>query len=257
MDDFRIYDTALSESDVISLHSAPPHEVSPAPADPSYNAFINSLRRLCAGHVLGNIPLHHILDTIPMQHDDLILEFGVWMGHSLNRIARAYPQAHVFGFDSFYGLPEDWSYPWVKGSFNVQGRLPQGLPDNVELVAGWFNESLPFFVKSQQWKAALKRHKLSRSKHSPGANAMKNAAQIALLHVDCDLYSSTMTVFNALDEYILPGTIIVFDELMNFRDYEKQEMRALYEYVTRRKLQFEVIGVQCVGVCQHVAIKIV
>ena len=55
---------------------------------------------------------------------------------------------------------------------------------------------------------------------------------IGLLHIDCDLYSSTKTVFDHFREYIHPGTVIVFDELLNFIDYEKHEIKALYEEVS-------------------------
>lgn len=254
IDEYRIYDTELAESDILALYMAASHEISPAPDDPEYNSFIKSIKRMCSGKVLGNVPLNYILDEFPMQKNDLVLEFGVWLGHSVNRIARAYPSAQVFGFDSFYGLPEDWSFPWIKGSFNVEGHMPRGLPENVELVAGWFNESLPAFLNSDLWRAAVSKHVRSASSRSKD---MKVAPKIALLHIDCDLYSSTITVLSLLSDFLLPGSIVVFDELMNFRDYEKQEMRAFYEFIVGRRFKFEIIGVECVAVCQHVAIRIV
>lgn len=253
MDEYRIYDRSLVDSEVLTLFAGTPYEISPAADEPEYNAFIGSIKRMCAGRVIGSNPLNYILETVSLRENDLVLEFGVWMGHSVNRIGLAYPKAQVFGFDSFYGLPEDWSGPWIKGSFNVLGHLPRGLPSNVQLVAGWFNESLPAFITSAQWLFSVEKYMKSASKR----RMVVPKAQIALLHIDCDLYSSTMTVLNALDEYILPGTIIVFDELMNFVDYEKQEMKALYEYVTTRNVNFEVIGVECIAICQHVAIRIV
>mgnify|MGYP003339266618 CR=1 FL=1 len=36
--------------------------------------------------------------------------------------------------------------------------------------------------------------------------------QISLLHVDSDLYSSAKIIFDNLNDYIVQGTIIVFDE---------------------------------------------
>lgn len=39
----------------------------------------------------------------------LVLEFGVWEGKSINVIAKLMPKYLVYGFDSFFGLEEDWS----------------------------------------------------------------------------------------------------------------------------------------------------
>lgn len=250
LDEYRLYDRALADSELMRLHGEPPHEVSPASEQPTYDMFIDTFRRMCAGRVLGHgvTPMAHVLDTIPLKGGALVLEFGVWFGHSLNRIALAHPAASVFGFDSFYGLPEDWSFPWVKGSFNVQGKMPIGLPPNAQLIPGWYNESLPLFLQSDIWKLAIKKYKASLG-HG-------ESAIIALLHIDCDLYSSTKTVLSELAQFIGPGTVIVFDELLNFVDYEKHEMRALYEFAMETNKRFEVIGVECVGVCQPAAIRV-
>ena len=59
-----------------------------------------------------------------------------------------------------------------------------------------------------------------------------------------------------LSPYIRPGTIIVFDEILNFVDFEKHEIRAFYEFVKGLGVSFDILGVECVGVCQHVAIKV-
>src|ERR1044072_3434759 len=37
-----------------------------------------------------------------------ILEFGVFKGHSIRRLAAYFPDADIFGFDTFEGLPNDW-----------------------------------------------------------------------------------------------------------------------------------------------------
>ena len=38
-----------------------------------------------------------------------VAEFGVFHGNTANMIARYLPNQTVHGFDSFRGLPEDWS----------------------------------------------------------------------------------------------------------------------------------------------------
>src|SRR5438874_10424369 len=69
----------------------------------------------------------------------LYLEFGVREGYTIGTIARLAP-ARVYGFDSFEGLPEDWTSDHRRGSFAV-GRLPR-VPGNVSLVRGLFEQSL-------------------------------------------------------------------------------------------------------------------
>ena len=99
----------------------------------------------------------------------LCCEFGVFSGETIRFIARHF-KGPVYGFDSFEGLPEDWRPGVEKGHFKM-AALPK-VPANVELIKGWFNETLPGFIA---------RH--------PGP--------ASFLHIDCDLYSSSKTVFRA------------------------------------------------------------
>src|SRR5258706_8876352 len=65
----------------------------------------------------------------------LILEFGVWRGHSSRFFAeRLSGDERLYGFDSFEGLQEDWAgNDRPKGYFSLGGRLPK-VPRNVTLV---------------------------------------------------------------------------------------------------------------------------
>lgn len=146
--------------------------------------------------------------------EGLVLEFGVFSGKSINRIARqkALP---VYGFDSFEGLPEDWRAGYEKGRFN-RGDLP-AVEENVELIVGWFDRTLPKFLDEH-----------------PGA--------ASLIHIDCDLYSSTQTVLTQLRPRIVPGTIILFDEYFNYPGWEMHEYKAFREFVESWGVQYEYIG---------------
>ena len=124
----------------------------------------------------------------------LNIELGVFSGLTIGCLATARPELEFHGFDSFEGLPEDWDMGQknVKAeAFDCKGELPE-VPDNVKLYKGWFNETLPPFLTE-----AL----------SP----------ISFLHVDCDIYSSTDYSLNLLNDRIVPGTIIRFDELSCWR----------------------------------------
>jgi hypothetical protein len=135
----------------------------------------------------------------------LIAEFGVFSGTSIRIIKASVPHALVCGFDSFRGLPEDWRSDFRRGHFSNNGGIPF-VDDGVVIWKGMFDKTLP------QFKELL------------------GTRKIDLLHVDCDLYSSTKTIFDAVHENIRDGTIIVFDELLNYPGYEQHEIKALGEF---------------------------
>lgn len=161
--------------------------------------------------------------------DGLHLEFGVYKGDSINKFAELLPHVTWHGFDSFVGLPETWTLGAKTGAFNVDGKLPP-VRDNVRLIRGFFEETLPGFV------------------------ARHRGSKIALLHVDCDLYSSTKTVLEALADMLAPGTIIVFDELINYPGWQDGEFKAFSEFVAERSLPFEYLAYNRTG--SQVAVRI-
>lgn len=144
----------------------------------------------------------------------LFLEFGVYSGDTINYISDLADQK-IYGFDSFKGLPEFWRKGYDKGKFKTD-TLPQ-VNENVELVVGWFHETLPGFTEQH-----------------PGP--------IAFMHVDCDLYSSAKTVFDNLKKRIALGTVIVFDEYFNYPGWEKGEFKAFQEFVQENNLGYQYIA---------------
>lgn len=147
--------------------------------------------------------LDFALSKVDSLSDGLFLEFGVYQGVTINHIA---PQINtkIYGFDSFEGLPTNWRSGYPKGAFSLDA-LPKCAP-NVELVVGWFEDTLPVFVESH-----------------PGP--------VTFLHVDCDLYSSTQTIFKYLGDRLAPGAIIVFNEYFNYPGWQQHEHLALCEYL--------------------------
>ncbi|MGY4615500.1 hypothetical protein ACVWZ4_000727 [Bradyrhizobium sp. USDA 4472] len=146
--------------------------------------------------------------------DGLFLEFGVASGRTITHAARQRPQQSLYGFDSFEGLPEDWRSGYLKGRF--AGNLPP-VPSNVTLIKGWFNETLPEFLKD-------------------------HPERVAFLHVDCDLYSSTKCIFDLLADRIGSGTVIVFDEFWNYPGWHDHEIKAFDEFKARTGLSAKPIG---------------
>lgn len=146
------------------------------------------------------------------------LEFGVWKGDSISFFAKRYPDLHFFGFDSFEGLPQDWRTGFKKGTFDTNKVTPP-MFSNVKYIEGWFNDSIPSFLAENDLTGPI------------------------FMHIDCDLYSSTVDVFNALGNHISVGMYILFDEFINYPGWELHEYKALMEFLNLRKLDFEIIAV--------------
>jgi hypothetical protein len=77
------------------------------------------------------------------------LEFGVFEGESIQWWTRlnTHTNSRFFGFDSFEGLPQDWHGKKGKGYFDVCGRLPQVEDPRIKFVKGWFENTLPIFIR--------------------------------------------------------------------------------------------------------------
>jgi hypothetical protein len=149
--------------------------------------------------------------------DGHCLEFGVFTGGTIRFMAKRVGGRLIHGFDSFEGLPEAWSGFSLGGrAFDLGGRLPR-VPANVRLYRGWFDQSLP------NWLA-----------EHPGP--------AAFIHIDCDLYSSTKTIFALLGERIAPGTVILFDEYFNYPNWERHEFLAWQEFVKDRGVAYTYLG---------------
>jgi hypothetical protein len=152
------------------------------------------------------------------QVEGLIVEFGVYTGQTIRFWASNVEQT-VHGFDSFEGLPDGdgvWK-PYISGDrFNVGERLPD-VPANVTLHKGWFSDTLPGFCEA-------------------------HAGPISLAHVDCDIYSSTKTIFDTLGDRFVPGSVIVFDEYFNYPGWQFEEYRAFQEFVKARKVAYSYLA---------------
>jgi|GEM_PF-923966 len=146
----------------------------------------------------------------------LFLEFGVASGRTISHMGRNTPQTHFYGFDSFEGLPEAWRSGFDKGAF-AQGSLPI-VPPNVTLIKGWFDDTLPAFLRDRP------------------------QTPLSLLHVDCDLYSSTKTILANLKDRIVPGTLIVFDEYWNYPGWRDHEFKAFEELLAETGMRAKPFG---------------
>jgi len=146
--------------------------------------------------------------------DGAYLEMGVCTGRTINFIAGLNPEKIVYGFDSFKGLPGEWvrsdlSLPEKTFAFKDFKMLPAVL-HNVRLVKGMFEDTLLKFKKE-----------------------ILKDTPIAFIHIDCDMYEPTKTVFDTLGSNLVSGSIIVFDEYYNYPGYKENEYKAFQEFLAR------------------------
>jgi hypothetical protein len=185
-----------------------------------------------------------------LQHvgiDGMWLEFGVYRGRSICTFA-ANTDKIVYGFDSFEGLPEFWDENNPKGCFGLRGQIPEGAidglneenpgmfdssptrktkpwPKNVKLIKGLFQDTLEDFLK-------------------------ENVEQVAFLHIDSDIYSSADYVLRKLEGRIVSGTVIAFDEICDYPDYRKHEIKAFAEFLIRTGMSYKPVVHQDLGYSQ-------
>ena len=148
--------------------------------------------------------------------DGLVLEFGVFRGESLRFLAKRAGR-DVHGFDSFEGLPEDWTYMQKQGRFSLDGKVPQFSESNIHIYRGWFEDTLPQFLAAHPGSARL-------------------------LHIDCDIYASTRTVLRLIAPRIVKGTVIVFDEYLGYPSWQQHEYKAFQELVAATGLRYRYAG---------------
>lgn len=144
-------------------------------------------------------------------------EFGVFKGQSINYFAECKNNIQWYGFDSFEGLPENWSGSGkTKEHFSTLGKLPK-VRQNVTLIAGLFEITLPQWVSAQN-------------------------KPFAFLHLDADLYSSTKQVLDIASSYIDENTLFLFDEYFGYVGWENGEHKAWIEWLTNKPFLAECVA---------------
>jgi len=152
------------------------------------------------------------LDKTPL----VFLEFGVYEGASISWWARriSHPSARFVGFDTFSGLPEKW-FGWaVPGIFSAKGKIPEIADQRCQYKVGLFQETLPEFL---------------RGFCRPGP---------LVVHLDADLYSSTLFALTSIGTILRAGDLLFFDE---FGD-PSNEFRAFEDFARAYLLTYDAIG---------------
>ena len=152
-------------------------------------------------------------------------EFGVWNGISFQYLINTFKKG--FGFDTFTGLPESWHGSQPKGAYSSFGSVPKIAGG--EFIVGKFEDTLPKFFSKKRSLASL-------------------------INFDADLYSSTLCALNYSNKVIDEKSILIFDELLMNKYWEKDEYKALNEFCDNFSISYDVLAVSFFS--NQVAIKL-
>jgi len=156
----------------------------------------------------------YIVDKLNLGNEPInYLEFGVCTGDSYKWwLANNDNEDSLFyGFDTFEGLPESWG-AFAKG--DMATNIPVVNDNRAEFIPGLFQEALPAF---------LNMHNLKDEKRK-------------VVHMDADLFSSTLYVLTSLAPYLRKGDILMFDEF-NVPNHEYFAFKVFCEsYYIKTKL---------------------
>jgi O-methyltransferase len=133
------------------------------------------------------------------------LEFGVYQGESLRwwRDHAEHRACRFVGFDTFSGLPQGWRDRPV-GYFTTHGQIPEMNDTRFSFCVGLFQDTLPTFLKTFRRERRL------------------------VLHLDADLYSSTLFVLMAFAAILRNGDLLLFDEF----SCASHEFRAFQDFIS-------------------------
>ena len=133
----------------------------------------------------------HVVDikglaNIPIDY----LEFGVSKGRSFSWWLKANTNqdSRFFGFDTFEGLPEAWGAVYKKG--DMSAIIPDVDDNRADFIKGLFQDTFQPFTKSNNL----------------------NTGRTKIIHLDADLFSSTLYILTSIAPYLNKGDILLFDE---------------------------------------------
>ncbi len=172
---------------------------------------VEGIRKYSIDKVLENIKV-----------DDIILEFGVYKGESINFFSKILLKNNVnniiYGFDSFEGLSNDWvgNVDHPKKIFDMKRKLPR-INSNIELIQGRVEKTLDDF--------------LTRKK-----------GNIIFVHLDLDLYLPTKFVLEKIKKRLSQDSILLFDQMYGYPGWEGHEYKALIEVFSKEEFKFIAFG---------------
>lgn len=159
----------------------------------------------------------HVIETQKLNEIPIdFFEFGVYKGVSFKWWVQhiTHKDSRFYGFDTFTGLPEDWG-TFKAGHFAIEDNAIPKIDDTrASFYQGLFQQSLLPFLKNY------------------------NPEKRKVIHLDADLYSSTLFLLTTLYPYLKSGDILFFDEF----SVPMHEFKAFTEWTNAFYVEYEVLG---------------
>lgn len=143
------------------------------------------------------------------------IEFGVAKGISFKWWVEnnKHSDSRFYGFDTFEGLPENWG-DFKVGDMSADSKFPEINDTRVEFLKGLFQNTLPQFLKNY------------------------NSDNRKVIHMDADLYSSTLYCLTSLAPFLKKDDIVLFDEFT----VPQHEFLAFKNFTESYYLKFQLIA---------------
>jgi len=199
-------------------------------------SYLSQWSRWCAKHAPTTLHVadpdarhalyEFLLDTEQLDEAITYLEFGVAQGNSFRWWVEHnhHPDSRFVGFDTFTGLPEPWG-PFAQGAFSTEGQVPKIEDARCRFVVGMFQQTLATNMPDEEYRLVV--------------------------HLDADLYSSTLFVLTTLAPQLTKGDILIFDEF----GVPLHEFRAFCDFASAYQVKYTVLA--ATDNYLHVAIKLV
>jgi hypothetical protein len=139
-----------------------------------------------------------------------------------------HPDSRFHSFDTFTGLPEDWGTVRA-GTFTQAGRTPDVNDTRCSFHVGLFNETLPRFLAGSRLGRQL------------------------VVHVDPDLYSSTLYVLTMLAPRLKAADVLLLADFCSLR-HPTHVFRAFHDFVAAYGFNFDVLASSNFG--HQVAVRV-
>ena len=172
-----------------------------------------------ATHLESRNDLYGYVHTLLGNSPILYLEFGVFKGESMKFWSgvNTHAQSRFYGFDTFTGLPDRWHVfgsSFDPGHFDADGRCPEISDQRVTFVKGLFQDTLDNFLEKYEAPSQL------------------------IVHCDADLHASTLYVLTRMHHYMIPGTVLIFDDF----SVANHDFKAFLDYVSSYRRKYDVIA---------------
>lgn len=133
-----------------------------------------------------------------------------------------------FAFDSFEGLPDTKK---SEDGYFQSGTFCTGVEQFRHIVSDKTGKALD----DRQMIKGFYEHSLTPSLKS------RLPQEVGFIHIDVDLYSSTVTVLDFVKDFLVTGTVVLFDDWYCFPPGKKMgEKRALLEFCEKNShIRFE------------------